>query len=88
MIAVTGIMNPIQKFNLNSAFKKDLTIKFISEGEENVGTSINLLVQKAVNLNYFQLNDYKFEYISKQFENAAENLEINNNKTEFTVNLL
>ena len=88
MVAVTGIMNPIQKFNLNSAFKKNLTVKFISEGEENVGTSINLLVQKAVNLKYFQLNDYKFDYISKQFENAAANLEINNNKTEFTVNLL
>ena len=88
MVAVTGIMNPIQKFNLNSAFKKGLTVKFISQGVENVGTSINLLVQKAVNLNYFQLNDYKFDYISKQFENACENLQINNNKTEFTVNLL
>lgn len=88
MVAVTGIMNPIQKFNLNSAFKKNLTVKFITEGEENVGASINLLVQKAVNLKYFQLNDYKFDYISKQFENAAANLEINNNKTEFTVNLL
>lgn len=88
MIAVTGIMNPSQKFNLNSAFKKGLTVKFIAQGEENVGTSINLLVQKAVNLNYFQLSDYKFDYISKQFENACANLEINNNKTEFTVNLL
>ena len=88
MIAVTGIMNPIQKFNLNSAFKKNLTVKFISHGEENIGTSINLLVQKAVNLTYFQLNDYKFDYIAKQFENASANLEINNNKTEFTVNLL
>ena len=71
-----------------SQFKKGLTVKFITEGEENVGASINLLVQKAVNLKYFQLNDYKFDYISKQFENAAANLEINNNKTEFTVNLL
>ncbi len=87
-VAVTGIMNPAQKFNLNSAFKKDLIVKFITEGEENISASINLLVQKAVNLNYFELKDYKFDYINKQFENAYENLEVNNNKTEFTVNLL
>ncbi len=88
IVAVTGIMEPQQKFNLKTAFKKGLVVKFISEGEENIGTSINLLVQKAVNLKYFQLNDYKFDYINKQFENAYSNLDVNNNKTEFTVNLL
>ncbi|MBO5889065.1 MAG: alcohol dehydrogenase catalytic domain-containing protein [Clostridia bacterium] len=88
IVAVTGIMDPQQKFSLKTAFKKGLVVKFISEGEENIGTSINLLVQKAVNLKYFQLSDYKFDYINKQFENAFSNLDVNNNKTEFTVNLL
>ena len=88
MLAVTGITQTKQKINLNSAFNKALNIKFITEGEENIGTSINLLVQKAVNLNYFKLADYKFDYISKQFENATNNLETHNIKTEFTVNLL
>ncbi len=88
MLAVTGITQTKQKINLNSAFLKGLNIKFITEGEENIGTSINLLVQKAVNLNYFKLSEYKFDYIAKQFENALTNLEKNNIKTEFTVNLL
>ncbi|MBO5927138.1 MAG: hypothetical protein J6Q38_06275 [Clostridia bacterium] len=87
-IAVTGITQTNQKFNLNTAFTKDLRIRFISKGDDNVETAINLLVQKAVNVNNFNLNDYKFEYISKHFENAGKKFETDTTKTEFTVNLL
>ena len=86
-LAVTGITDTTQKLNLSSAFDKNLNIKFIKEGYDNIGTAINLLVQKAVNLSFFKINDYKFEYVNKHFENAETKIK-EDNKFEFTVNLL
>ena len=86
-VAVTGFADCKQKLSLSTFFEKQLQLKFIKSGYENVGAAINLLVQKAVKLNYFKLPDYKFDYIPKHFENSVKKLE-NGENCEFTVNLL
>ena len=70
------------------AFNKQLSFMFIRSGYEYIETSVNLLVQKAVNLKYFNLNDYKFEYTQKHFENAVKKIENGEKFIEFTLNLL
>ncbi|MBR5438819.1 MAG: hypothetical protein IKV61_01180 [Clostridia bacterium] len=86
-VTVTGFTDCKQKLSLTSFFDKQLQLNFIKSGYSNIGAAINLLVQKAVNLSYYKLPDYKFEYIPKHFENSAKKLE-NGENCEFTVNLL
>ena len=87
-VAITGIYGNNQKLNLSLAFTKQLSLMFIRSGYEYIETSVNLLVQKAVNLKYFKLNDYKFEYAQKHFDNAVKRIENDEEFVEFTMNLL
>ena len=87
-IAVSGITQTKQKLNLNSALSNNLNIKFITNGKSNIGTAINLLVQKAINLSHFKMNEYKFEYVAKHFENAEEKIKTKGISPEFFVDLL
>lgn len=87
-VAITGIYGNTQKLNLSMAFNKQLSFMFIRSGYEYIETSVNLLVQKAVNIKYFDLMDYKFEYTQKHFENAVKRIENGEKFTEFTLNLL
>ncbi len=87
-VAIVGIYGNTQKINLSTAFNKQLSFMFIRSGYDYIETSVNLLVQKAVNLKYFNLSDYKFEYTQKHFENAVKRIENGENFTEFTLNLL
>ena len=86
-VAITGFTDCKQKLSLASFLEKQLKLHFIKSGYDNIGAAINLLVQKAVKLNYFKLPDYKFEYVSKHFENSVKKFE-NGEDCEFTVNLL
>ena len=88
IVGVTGIANTKTKLTCNLAFKKELSIQFIKNGIENIGTGINLLAQKAINLSYFKLPVYKFEYSAKHFENAASKIESGEQNPEFIVDLL
>ncbi len=87
-IAITGIYSTKEKLNLSTAFTKQLSFMFIRSGFENVDTSINLLVQKAVNLKHFNVLDYKFDYAQKHFTSAVKRLENGETNVEFTINLL
>ena len=84
---VTGFYETNEKFSLAVPFNKQLEIKFVRGGVENVGTAINLLAQKALQLNYYDLSDYKLDYVQKHFENHAEKFK-NGSFKEFSVNLL
>lgn len=86
-VAVTGFADCKQKFSIAPLFEKQLKLNFIKDGFSNIGSAINLLVQKAVKLEHFKLPDYKFDYVAKHFENAVKKLE-NGEDCEFTVNLL
>lgn len=74
-VAVTGISTTKKKFSLSYALDKELDVKFIKCGNENINAGINLIAQKAINLSYFELPSYKFEYAPKHFENAVNRLE-------------
>ena len=86
-VAVTGFTDCKQKVSLAKFFEKQLQVDFIKSGYTNIGAAINLLVQKAVKLDYFKLPDYKFDYVPKHFENSVKKLESGEN-CEFTVDLL
>lgn len=87
-VAITGIYSTKEKLSLSTAFNKQLSFTFIRSGFENIDTSINLLVQKAVNLKHFNLPDYKFEYAQKHFANAVKRLQDDETNIEFTINLI
>ncbi len=87
-IAVAGITQTKQKLNLNNALLNNLNIKFITNCKNNIGTAINLLVQKAINISHFKINEYKFEYVSKHFENSLQKLKTKKSNPEFIVDLL
>lgn len=87
-IAVSGICSTKQKLNLPIAFDKQFKIQFIKSGYANISSSINLLVQKAFNFNYFKMPEYKFDYAKTHFENYAKKMAENQKNIEFTINLL
>lgn len=87
-VGVTGIAGTKTKLTCNLAFKKELNVQFIKNGMDNVKTGINLLAQKAINLSYFKLPTYKFEYVNKHFENASTKIENGEPVSEFIVDLL
>lgn len=87
-VAVTGISTAKKKFSLSYALDKELNVKFIKNGNENVNAGINLIAQKAINLSYFELSSYKFEYAPKHFENAVSRLENDDGNAEFIIDML
>jgi threonine dehydrogenase-like Zn-dependent dehydrogenase len=87
-VAVTGISTAKKKFSLSYALDKELDVKFIKNGNENVNAGINLIAQKAINLSYFELSSYKFEYAPKHFENAVSRLENDDGNAEFIIDML
>ncbi len=86
-VAITGFTDCKQKLSVTQLLNKQLQLNFIKSGYSNVGAAINLLIQKAVKLDYYKLPEYKFDYIPKHFENAVKKLE-NGENCEFTVDLL
>lgn len=87
VVAFTGISPTKTKLSCNLAFDKEINVKFIKNGDKNIGASINLLAQKAIDLSYFNLPIYKFEYAPKHFENAISKLEEKQN-AEFIIDML
>lgn len=87
-VAVTGISTTKKKFSLSYALDKELEVKFIKNGKENIDAGINLIAQKAINLSYFEIPSYKFEYAPKHFENALSKLEEKRNNAEFIIDML
>ena len=87
-VAITGIADVKQKLNLSQAFQKQLSIRFIKKSDENYETSINLLVLKALNLNYFKLTENNSDGIQRQFDNAVKKIENGEKNVEFIINLM
>ena len=87
-VAITGISNTKKKLSADIAFEKELEVKFIKDGCDNVNAGINLLAQKAINLKYFDLPSYKFEYAPKHFENALLRLNESIYDAEFIIDML
>ena len=86
-VGVTGISSTKRKSTIAFAFDKELNFKFIKYGNENIDASINLIAQKAIDLSYFELPYYKFEYAPKHFENALVRQKESSNG-EFIIDML
>lgn len=87
-VVVCGIKSTTTKLSCNFALKKQLNFSFISDIDENVESAINLLTQKAINLSYFDLPVYKFEYAPKHFENAYSKIDGYSEDFEFIIDML
>lgn len=86
-VGVTGINSTKTKLSCSFAFEKQLNVIFVKDGNSNVQASINLLAQKAIDLSYFKLPIYKFEYAPKHFENALQKIE-EKEPAEFLIDML
>lgn len=86
-VGVTGINSTKTKLPCSFAFEKQLNVTFVKDGNSNVQASINLLAQKAIDLSYFKLPLYKFEYAPKHFENALLRIK-ENEQPEFLIDML
>ena len=86
-VGVTGICSTSTKLSCSFAFEKQLNVTFVKNGNSNVQASINLLAQKAIDLSYFKLPIYKFEYAPKHFDNALNRIE-ENEQAEFLIDML
>ncbi len=87
-VAVTGLSSTKKKATISYALDKELDVKFIRYGNENINAGINLIAQKAINLSYFELPSYKFEYAPKHFENALSKLDEKGYGAEFIIDML
>lgn len=87
-VCVTGISINKSRLSCNFAYDKELNFTFIKDGSQNIVASINLLAQKAITLDYFDLPLYKFEYAPKHFENALIKLEEKEENAEFLIDML
>ena len=85
-VGVCGSFGSKSKLNIDIGLFSNLTIKFITSGYGNFASSINLLTQKAVNLVEFNIPEYKFDYINKQFEKFSTHS--TDESQEFIVNLM
>lgn len=83
-----GLDSSKNKIGVDSLLTKQLTLKFVKSGYGNYETAINLITQKALNLNLFNLPEYKFDYVNKHFDAAAKKIESGETIVDFTVDLL
>ncbi|MBR6737625.1 MAG: alcohol dehydrogenase catalytic domain-containing protein [Clostridia bacterium] len=87
-VGITGIAVTKTKLTANIAFEKELNVTFIKNGTSNLETGINLIAQKVIDLSYFKLPSYKFEYANKHFENAVEKIKGGAKLAEFLIDLM
>ncbi len=71
-IAFTGFTNRITSFSFNQAIKKQLQIYCINNVAKNTPTSINLLVNKAVNTSNLKIEKIKYSDISDAMIKASK----------------
>ena len=87
-IGISGITDTKSKINFDGLYEKEVNIKFIRSGNSNIAAGINILVQKVLQLDKFDIPEYKFDYVNKHFENYAEKLLTDSERNEFIVDLI
>ena len=87
-VVFAGISSTKTKLSCNFALNKQLNISFINDTTENIVSGINLLRQKAIDLSFFDLPVYKFEYAPKHFENAYAKIDGKSEDSEFIIDML
>ncbi len=87
-VAISGMVNTKTKINFEHLYDKEINLICVKSSIENVSAGINLIVQNVLNLTCFDINEYKFDYADKHFENFATKLLNESNKNEFIIDLM
>lgn len=87
-VAITGMIETKTKVNFELLFEKEIKLTCIKSSLENISSGINLIVQGVLNLTCFDINEYKFDYADKHFENFANKLLNDSDKNEFIIDLM
>ncbi len=87
-VAVSGMVETKTKINFETLFDKEINLICVKSSLGNISTGINLIVQSVLKLNCFDLNEYKFDYADKHFENFANKLLNESDKNEFIIDLM
>lgn len=86
IVGVSGSTGSKAKLNIDIGLTNQLDVKFITCGLGNCSAGINLLAQKSIKLSEFNIPEYKFDYVNKQFEKYSKLSE--NEPNEFIVNFI
>ncbi len=73
-VAYTGVSYKNNSFSFAQAIKKQLEILCINNGFGNTSASINLLANKAINLNHLKLDQTTYANFPSAIKNMNENL--------------
>ncbi len=87
-VAVAGMVETKTKINFEALFNKEVNVSCVKSSFNNISSGINLIVQGVLNLNLFDINEYKFDYADKHFENFANKLLNESDKNEFIIDLM
>ena len=87
-VAISGMVETKTKITFDILVDTEINVKFIKNGSENITSGINILVQKILNLDCFDIPEYKFDYIDKHFETFASKILEDDNNSVFIVDLM
>ena len=87
-VAISGMVDTKTKINFEQLFDKEIDLTCVKSSFNNISSSINLIVQGVLNLSCFDINEYKFDYADKHFENFATKLLNDSNKNQFIIDLM
>ena len=86
-VAFTGVFSKNNTASLNQAIRKQLDIRCINNGFGNTGTSINLLSNKAFNLEFLKINSTDYQNVVNTFESLSNDFESSSKITETIVEI-
>ncbi len=87
-VAFTGSSVKSNSISINQAVKKQLNIKCINNGFNNTASSINLLSNKAINLDHLKIETVKYTDVPQAFERLSKAFEKGEFIPELVVEML
>lgn len=87
-VVYTGVLNKSNSISFTSAVKKQLNIICINNGYGNTEASINLISNKALNLDNLKINTVSYKDIPSTLKSMNEDFKTKNKIYETIVNML
>ncbi len=87
-VAFTGVASRNAPISFTQAVKKQLNVYCINNGFGNNASSINLILNKAVNLSHLKLGECKYENVPETFDTLSKQFNDNGKITETVVSML
>lgn len=87
-IIVTGTSFKSTRIDISIALKNQLDIMCLSNGFGNIGSAINLIINKAVVFDHLKINEASFEEVPAVLEEGVKSLNDSQTFTDTVINLM